>query len=143
MRDGVRHEAEGARLQLLLGCADAQRAFTGDDVNPFFGVVVRVSQPRIAKLVQRRRSGRRAAEERVLAPLAAADEVLLEEQRNRSDFRIAGRAERRRGRRRDGSGAFGGGGAALSATSTVADSPARRVTSRSSVIDPSRANRSR
>ncbi len=52
-----------------------------------------VRRPRIAKLMQCRRSGRRAAQRRILSALASADEVLLEKQRHRSNFRLAGRQQ--------------------------------------------------
>ena len=131
-------------LELLVGRADPKRAFAGDDIDPFLGVVMGVRQPRIAKLMQCRRSRCRASEQRILSTLAPADEVLLEKQRNGSELGIAWRTQccRRRGGGATGSGAFEW-RRRTQCDVDRRDSPARSVSSRSSVIEPSRANRSR
>ena len=59
-------EAERAGADALFGRSEPQRAFTCHHIDPLVGIVVRVVDPRLAKLVQCRRPGRRAAQRRVL-----------------------------------------------------------------------------
>ena len=48
----VRNQAERARRDMLIRRTNTKRAFAGDDVDPLVGIIVRVIQPRFAKLMQ-------------------------------------------------------------------------------------------
>ncbi len=82
VRGPARHDDEGCGGQRRLAASDAVRAFAGDDVDGLVGVGVSMFRDGVLYLNQRRRRGSRAAERRSFHR-RAADEVLLDEIRNR------------------------------------------------------------
>ena len=146
MRNRVRDEAECARLNALFRSAQTQHAFSSDHIDPFRRRRRARALPRIAQADAASRC--RSTCSRAAIPCAPSRPPMKFFSRNSGTGVTFGSPGAPSplvgaGGGATGSGAFGGGGAADSATSTVGDSPARNVTSRSRVTEASCAKRRR